>query len=333
MSEKLEAKDMPLVTSLSDSDTILAVGADGNGKRIAERHVGHPYLDKLYSTEEERWIRIAEVPGGTISLGEVFVTNSYYSLCPRPIILSFCFSDSRWGNPQYSTVNLLCGTTAVFTKARLVHPNQVASVQPCYIEVYVSRKTERRIISGSIFLNNATLCNEVGSIPEGYLAKEFDLTESVNRGGVNRCTYFAEWRKGGLHERYNGTKGTVLAVSSGNIELLASDCEKRWVSGTHNALSSIADDDELQWRNRNYSGLERSYQRRDISSRRNQHSEEWTRRKEFRGRHLGGFYKIHLFGCLPTNNRVSRLNGSPDFVSGGMERLANAYLTRKEVRV
>ncbi|MDE5808164.1 MAG: hypothetical protein K2H76_08605 [Muribaculaceae bacterium] len=177
MSEQLEAKNLPLVSSLSDADTLLAVGADGSGKRIAERYVGHPYIDKLYATEEERWVRIAEVPGSTISLGEVFVSNSYYTYCPNPIILSFCFSDSRWKNPQYSAVNLLCGTTRVFTRARLVHPNNSTSVQPCYIEVYVSRKTERRIISGSIFLNNATLCNEAGSIPDGYTSKEFDLTE------------------------------------------------------------------------------------------------------------------------------------------------------------
>ena len=184
MSDKLEAKNLPLVTSLSDSDTILAVGADGNGKRVKEMNVGHSELNVLYPAEEERWVRIVEIiPSSGISVGEFFVANGYYSYCPRPVILAFCFADSRWKNPALSAVKLLCGGTTVFTKARLVHPDEASTVQPCYIEVYVSRKTERRIISGSIFLNNATLCNEVGSIPDGYTSKEFDLTESVNRGG------------------------------------------------------------------------------------------------------------------------------------------------------
>ena len=129
MSEILEAKDLPMVTSLSDTDTLLAVGGDGKGKRISETNVGKRLISTKYSSSDARWIRIAGFFHSG-SAGIISVWNEYYHYCPRPVMLAYCFTDSRWKNPGNLDARLLCGDTTVFTKVRWVHPDASGTLLP-----------------------------------------------------------------------------------------------------------------------------------------------------------------------------------------------------------
>lgn len=63
MSDAIESKNLPLVTSLTDTDTLLAVGSDGNGKRIKLSNAQKQNTGMSFSLPagDDRWVRIAKM--------------------------------------------------------------------------------------------------------------------------------------------------------------------------------------------------------------------------------------------------------------------------------
>ena len=222
MSDKLEAKDMPLVTSLSDSDTILAVGADGNGKRIASKNVVSQYNAKNFG-EGQKWVRVLTIKDA--SAGLIMVRSGYYMKHPVALLLAYSVSDTRYTQDFPPIAKALISPTnnKVLTKARIVYPKSTTNMMDIYLEVWVDAATERNIYTETLFTHCAEPTLELGSIPEGYIAVEYDTTTPLG-GGVNRCTYFAEWRKGGWHEQ-NDRAGLLLSQSSfgGFVERIDTD--------------------------------------------------------------------------------------------------------------
>lgn len=182
MSEKLEAKDMPLVTSLSDSDTILAVGADGNGKRIAGSNAGK-YRSSLGLGSGAKWIRVLTFKDSCA--GIFSLRNNWNTKNPSVLLLAFSHSSALYNAPEFDIVRMIVGDNRVFDKARVVYkPNVgVNSASDVYLEIHQYASSETTYFLEMRDTYGAVPGIALGNIPDGYLAKEFDLTESLNRGG------------------------------------------------------------------------------------------------------------------------------------------------------
>lgn len=199
MSEKLEAKNLPLVTSLSDTDTILAVGADGNGKRIEQNNVGRYYSGRVNLGSGEKWIRVLTFNGGTC--GGVFTFwNEWYNKHPDVLVFAFGFPASLYSAQKDFQIKALIAGLGVFDKVRLIYKNTSSVASDSYLEIH-QKSTGEQVYFMDIPSNirNAVPKIELGSIPEGYTSIEYNIAD-ILLGGVKRYTYFAEWRKGGWHE-------------------------------------------------------------------------------------------------------------------------------------
>ncbi len=167
--ETREINSYPIVTSLSSSDYLLT----DSGKRILEQNVGKRFLYANLGSGE-KWIRVAKFAGS--SIGFISIYNSWRNAVPTPIILAFIFGSCLYNVPQQSQVKVVLGSLSVFSKARIVYKAGSGEAYDCYLEVYQHLSTETSYYVEMQNFRNATALCELGSIPSGYVAKEFDLT-------------------------------------------------------------------------------------------------------------------------------------------------------------
>lgn len=181
MSNALEAKNMPLVTSLSDSDTLLAVGADGSGKRIAEGNVARTIFKNVSLGSGEKWIRVMTFKSTCAGIFSFW--NTWQDRHPNIVMLAFAFPESRFSAPNLFSIRLLAGQLEVFDKVRFVYKKGSSTVVDCYLEIHQFTTGEYMYNLDSPYIRNAVPSIEKGSIPEGYTSKEFDLANISVGGG------------------------------------------------------------------------------------------------------------------------------------------------------
>ena len=147
----------------------------------------------------KKWIRIATLTDKCAGL--IMLSNGWNVHNSTPILIAFSFGDNRYDADLDFRVKLIVGSTYVFKKARVIYLKG-ATKADAYIEVWqdLAEESSFRVDCNPVIGVNP--CLQIGSISEGYTAKEFELTES---GGVKRCTLFAVRQKGVQHERYYGT--------------------------------------------------------------------------------------------------------------------------------
>ena len=182
MSEKLEAKNLPLVTSLSDSDTILAVGADGNGKRIGQNNVGRYYSGAVNLGQGEKWIRILTMKGASSGIFSFWNTWNHNS--PDILMLAFRFPDNRFSAPSSFQIKAIFAEKVTFDKVRLVYKPSSSVITEAYLEIH-----QKALYENTFYLDipsnirNVVPKIELGSIPEGYTSKEFNIADILLGGG------------------------------------------------------------------------------------------------------------------------------------------------------
>lgn len=145
----------------------------------------------------QKWIRIATLTERCAGL--IMLTNRWRYHNSTPILIAFSFGDNRYHADADFRAKLIVGSTYIFKKARIVYLKG-ASIADAYLEVWQEFAEEDTFRVDCNPLIGVSPCIQVGSIPEGYTAKEFELTESG--GGVRRFTIL---RKGGRHELYSRT--------------------------------------------------------------------------------------------------------------------------------
>ena len=150
-----------------------------------------------------KWIRVARLksPGscgvaGFITLSNMFVVNP-----PTPVLIAYSYSDNRFGSESRNRVKSVIGETSGFSKARIVFKEGNTAID-AFLEIWASRPSDSRFQVSAMPALGMEPCLELGVVPEGYTAQEFELTEL---GGVKCCTLFAVRQKGVQHERCYGT--------------------------------------------------------------------------------------------------------------------------------
>ena len=123
----------------------------------------------------QKWIRIATLTQRCAGL--IMLTNIWYYHNSTPILIAFSFSDNRYSADADLRVKLIVGSTYIFKKARIVYLKGV-SIADAYLEVWQEFAGEDTFRVDCNPLIGVSPCIQVGSIPEGYTAKEFELTES-----------------------------------------------------------------------------------------------------------------------------------------------------------
>lgn len=177
MSEVRKLNSFPVVSSLGSGSYLLATDGSGNGRRIT---VGNANGNSVaYSTSADMgsgtWVRICQVGGESSCM--VFINHRYNNNASKGLILFYMGCHSS--EPENMMVYAL-GSIARFPSARIVH-----SPSGYYLELLVKSLREGdylRIATSGYFatpMKDFTL----GSVPEGYKVKEFDLSASLI-GGV-----------------------------------------------------------------------------------------------------------------------------------------------------
>lgn len=177
MDEAIKLNQLPFVASLESSDTILISDSNGNGKRTNQS--GALGKSVAYSTGADMgtgtWVRICEIGGE--STGMVFINHRYHNNPSKGLILFYlgCHSTIP-GNMMMFAL----GDTARFPSARVVH-----APASYYLELKIKNLKEADYlrIATSGYAVNPVKTFTLGSVPEGYSVKEFDLTASLLGGG------------------------------------------------------------------------------------------------------------------------------------------------------
>ena len=192
----------PVVTSFSDSDSIIGI-SNGILKKGSPETFKNFVSKNLGVQEDGTWLRVLEFMG--CCSGLVSVGASWGSSAPRTILIAYAIHTLAIGQASTSNVGRLWGGTAQFSKARVVYT--LAGVTGnAYLEVLNSQKNSIFIVDAFGASWAKAMC-EIGSIPEGYAAKEFDLSTPIYGGGVNtnRSISYAILQKGGLRDGYERT--------------------------------------------------------------------------------------------------------------------------------
>ncbi|MBD5310571.1 MAG: hypothetical protein HDS13_00180 [Bacteroides sp.] len=198
MADAIKTNTLPIVTSLSDTDYLLADGTNGL-KRITQsnamRNLVNFYLAADAPTDGV-WVRLFACNATT--MGIVYVTNRWSKTTAKPMSFMFLGASSR----SMATVQLIpiayCGH---FTKARIVYDSSSNGASIYYVEVLA--KILKSTDELTVFVQgiNFTLMQNYtpGEVPEGWSIKEFDLSAVVLRGGVIYCITdsYAVLREGG----------------------------------------------------------------------------------------------------------------------------------------
>ena len=145
----------------------------------------------------QKWIRIATLTERCA--GMIMLTNRWHYHNSTPILIAFSFGDNRFSADADFRVKLIIGSTYIFKKARIVYLKG-GTLADAYLEVWQEFAEEDTFRVDCTPLIGASPCIQLGSIPEGYTAKEFELTES---GGVKSFLLYAVKplsEKGGRHE-------------------------------------------------------------------------------------------------------------------------------------
>lgn len=230
MSEATKLSDLPLVTSLGSSDTIIATDPNGAAKRIAPDKV-HPDKNKATITIPESvsagWVRIAE----SSSTDGVMLTiyHSWYNLAPVPTVLILSLCPAHFSANSKSSVKVI-NVGNYTTKLRVVYPDGGNTKYSSYVEIYIPDTSNNKFFVNIANNRSTDLLSQyqAGSIPEGYTAKEFDITKTA-WGGVKRCAPIScnslpsEGQKGGHHEQgdKHQRRSYTLLVKGGNIQRIA----------------------------------------------------------------------------------------------------------------
>lgn len=167
------------VTALGSADQLLLTDANtGQVKRIAPGNA-FPSRDKVSITIPEdasgSWIRIAEATDFDAILLSMASTWTNYP--PRPLAAIIVLRSIDWGDNKNSQIVALANQGDV-RKMRVVYPASGSNLKRVYLE-FIPREYGERIWHIAISNNYATVLYkqcEIGSIPEGYTSKEFDLT-------------------------------------------------------------------------------------------------------------------------------------------------------------
>lgn len=187
MSKATKLSDIPLVTSLESSDTIIATDSAGSVKRIAQQNI-HPNTNtvKIMIPESASagWIRIARFTAAEGVL--LTIHHAWYSKAPIPSILMLALCDSHfYANRDSKVIVLSVGNYA--TKLRVVYPEGGNTITESFLEMYVP-DVSNKVFNIRIANNYSTALiksYQAGSIPSGFVAKEFDITKTA-WGGVKR---------------------------------------------------------------------------------------------------------------------------------------------------
>ncbi len=157
---------------------------------ISELRIGKRRLKNSNLTKKEgKWVRVMEFIGSSNGFVSVS-TRMYTAEFGFDALINFIVPDTSTQYIESVKFILINGlkVTNVDIKARFVYKTGFFTrTNPSYLEIYISKSNFNSLIYvESDFYERATPVLEEGSIPDGYLAKEFVLikkTEDESGGG------------------------------------------------------------------------------------------------------------------------------------------------------
>lgn len=181
MSTATKLSDLPLVTSLDSTDTVIATDATGAGKRISKTNLR---MNRVFfnTISSPTWVRVAQVNSAGWALMKIF--NAWLNVPGNNILLDMQLHPN---SESYNHVTVLSRTAnspnSMFQKIRVVRQKGSAY----YIDIYYNASTAEQVYVYLIESLNVTLLTpeQNAEIPEGYTAIEFDITKAA-WGGVKR---------------------------------------------------------------------------------------------------------------------------------------------------
>lgn len=186
-------KCSPEVTSLTNNDRLLAVGADGATKRISEDKLVYPnYRSKDFPSTNTDWVRIASTPEDTPAVATVYFTNGYWAGGPSglAVVFSTRYENGSWVKPG---VRFISGNNPYL----LIRTVKIGTSFHLEVKGY-----SRRLIvcceGINVFVPDTL---ETPTIPADATIYTYTSVE-LSGGGVKRCTSIScgEPQKGGQRD-------------------------------------------------------------------------------------------------------------------------------------
>lgn len=130
-------KASPQVTSLDNTDCVLAVGADGGVKKISGNSLSG-LNERTGAGNAYAWVRALGWSDAAPMAGTLYIASGYWSGNPRGIVFAVG-SDYR----STPSVTKICGNTAGLTNVRFVRDGD-----NCYLDFYIYGRKYSSMVQG-----------------------------------------------------------------------------------------------------------------------------------------------------------------------------------------
>lgn len=174
MDDAMKLTDFPLVTSLADSDTVLATDATGAGKRISKTNLLRTRV-VFTNISSPTWVRVAKVLSSACALMKIIST--WNNVPGNNILLDMQLHPNSVSFNHVTVLSRMSNSpNSMLQKMRVVRK----SASEYYIDIYYNATTAEQVYIYLIHGLNVTLLTPQpdAEIPEGYTAVEFDISKA-----------------------------------------------------------------------------------------------------------------------------------------------------------
>lgn len=307
-----------VITKQNDAPTAAQNIVLSDGKAVSLDTLAYALrreLQFLRSTEiavaANDWVRIAEVSYSFA--GILAVSFRYHTTPPASAVIAI---GGYHSNPNTLLANLLT-PGASFSAARFV-----AETTKAYLEVKMTKSSNRIDVSASALLNITLIPASVSTAADADVVKTIDFNLSVSGGvicGISN-SYVLEseiGQKGVPHERDNDLESAFLGLLFGRP---LADSNGQSGQRIESTALCCAENSIPYYKWADNHRLQRGDRIGNISSGRPEHSVKRPPGNEFCMRNAGGVHSLH-HRVISASNGNPRRNGYALSVSGHLERL------------
>ena len=174
---KDKLKSAQEVTSLASSDRLMVVGSDGSVGKISRVNLEGNVISKGFDSSQ--WVRLFSVTNTAVLF---ILEQNFFNHPGGSVLVHACIQKDSLDFCSFSTLSKLVHHSTVnpFTKVRVVRSSTTA-----YVDFFYNR-TMYNVLTLKILspINDVKLMMEGNAtIPDGFTAREYNLTTPISGGG------------------------------------------------------------------------------------------------------------------------------------------------------
>ena len=184
------------VTSLASADRLMVVGSDGSIGKISSVNLEGNVISKGFNSGQ--WVRLFSIPNTSVLF---ILEQNFFNNPGGSVLVHACIQKDGLSFCSVNTLSKLLHNSSSdsFTKVRVVRSSTIS-----YVDFLYSRTQYNDLTLKIVSPNNGVQLMMEGNatIPDGFTAKEYNLTAPIFGGGVKhyRSINYAILQKGGLRD-------------------------------------------------------------------------------------------------------------------------------------